>query len=207
MKVWQKTWIFIFKILKHLLKNRCKEFFLGRGVVRRYTIIEIRWLFSIYIHEISTQAQDRFHTHAFKVVGFTPIGGYLEEQLPSINSSENPKRVKVYGVRFIPREMNHKLLRALPNTHTILFTGPCSHLWTEEDFLDTKGAFQPGALSKRVVATFDSDEDESVSKEEKRGKGKKKKPAPKPVFFEVKIEKSYMVNRRSWSDYDYSYAY
>ncbi len=29
--------------------------------------------------------------------------------------------------------MNHKLLMALPNTHTLLFTGAYSHLWTEED--------------------------------------------------------------------------
>lgn len=133
MKLRKGAWLLVFKVLKRLLKNRCKEFYLGRGVVRRYTIIEIRWLFSIYIHEISTQAQDRFHTHAFNAIGFTPIGGYLEDQLSHINSSEKPKRVKVYGVRWIPRKMNHKLLRALPNTHTILLTGPYSHLWTEEE--------------------------------------------------------------------------
>jgi hypothetical protein len=106
---------------------------LGTGWVKRYTIIEIRWLFSIYIHEIATNCQDRFHTHAFNAIGWTVTGGYLEDQLPEIGSKEEPKRVRVSGIRFIPRLCNHKLLRALPNTNTILFTGAYSELWTEEE--------------------------------------------------------------------------
>jgi hypothetical protein len=124
--------------LKRLLKNRCKTFKLGEGHVKRYTIIEIKSLFSIYIHEIETRCQDRFHTHAFNAVGWTITGGYLEEQLPSINHTCPGKIVKVSGIRRIPRELNHKLLRALPNTHTILFTGAYSHLWTEEDDTEVK---------------------------------------------------------------------
>jgi hypothetical protein len=120
-------------LLKRLLRNRCKTFKLGEGHVKRYTIIEIRSLFSIYIHEIETRCQDRFHTHAFNAIGWTITGGYLEEQLPSMNHTGPGKIVKVSGVRRIPRELNHRLLRALPNTNTILFTGAYSHLWTEED--------------------------------------------------------------------------
>ena len=106
-------------LLKRLLKNRCKTFKLGEGYVKRYTIIEIRSLFSIYIHEIETRCQDRFHTHAFNAIGWTITGGYLEEQLLSINHTDPGKIVKVSGVRRIPRELNHRLLRALPSTINI----------------------------------------------------------------------------------------
>lgn len=125
--------LLVINFLKILLKKRCKTFKLGEGQVTRYTIIEIRSLFSIYIHEIETNCQDRFHTHAFNAIGWTITGGYLEEQLPSMNHTGPAKVVKVSGVRRIPRELNHRLLRALPNTNTILFTGAYSHLWTEED--------------------------------------------------------------------------
>lgn len=121
------------RLLKRVLRNRCKEFPLGEGIVRRYTIIEIRWLFSVYIHEISTLCQDRFHTHAFNAVGITYLGGYTEEQLPCVNHPGPGAVRRISGVRFIPRMMNHRLMRAEPHTHTLLITGPYSGLWTEED--------------------------------------------------------------------------
>lgn len=144
--------LFLTRVLKKLLKNRCKEFYLGDGVVRRYTLIEIRKLFSIYLHEIDTKCQDRFHTHAFNAIGWTYIGGYLEEELPHVNHPGPGKIKKISGIRFIPRLCNHKLLRALPNTHTLLITGPYHELWTEEDEdwirLLTKGGRELGRFTR-----------------------------------------------------------
>lgn len=122
----------ILNFIKWLLKNRSKRFELGTGHVTRYTILEIRCLFSVYIHEISTQCQDRFHTHAFGAIGWTFKGGYVEEQKDGIGPGHPTRIVKIKGIRRIPRLMNHKLLRALPNTHTLLITGRYHHLWTEE---------------------------------------------------------------------------
>jgi hypothetical protein len=42
---------------------------LGQGYLDRYTILEIKWLFSIYFHVFNTVEQDRFHTHAFQCLG------------------------------------------------------------------------------------------------------------------------------------------
>ena len=122
----------ILNFIKYLLVSRSKRFELGSGHVTRYTIIEIRWLVSIYIHEISTNCQDRFHTHAFNAIDWTFKGGYLEEQKSGIGKGHPIKVVKIRGVRFIPKLLNHRLLKALPNTHTLLITGRYHHLWTEE---------------------------------------------------------------------------
>lgn len=145
------------KLSKYLLPTlksvlRYKTFHLGTGHVTRYTIIEIRSLFSIYIHEISTDCQDRFHTHAFNAIGWTFSGSYIEEQIPEIGSTETPIKKRISGVRIIPRMLNHKLLQAEPDTNTLLITGPYHDLWTEEtdDYvrLLTKHGIEIGKIMK-----------------------------------------------------------
>ena len=118
---------FLFKILPS------KRFELGEGCVTRYTLIEIKWLFSIYFHHIETLTQDRFHTHAFNAHVFIIRGGYTDEIKSGIGANK-PTKIVEFGkcYRFIPRELNHRLLKAKPGTISLLFTGPYSTIWTEE---------------------------------------------------------------------------
>ena len=102
---------------------------LGEGYLHRLAIIEIKSLFSIYVHKFNTIAQDRFHTHAFNGLAFVIKGGYDEEYKDS--TGIHLKTIKP-GFRYIPREYNHRLLKSKPNTISILFAGPWGKYWTEE---------------------------------------------------------------------------
>lgn len=118
----------LFKILPS------KKFELGKGLVIRYTLIEIKWLFSIYFHQIKTVEQDRFHTHAFNAFVIILNGSYEDEIKDGIGI-DKPTQIKKFNkgnFRYIPRELNHKLLKAEDNTVSLLITGPYSSIWTEE---------------------------------------------------------------------------
>lgn len=103
-------------------------------VVTRYTLIEIKWLFSIYLHSIETFAQDRFHTHAFNALMWILRGGYTDVIKHGIgpNCPTETKEFRAGDFRYIPRELNHKLTRAKPGTLSLLVVGPYSTIWTEE---------------------------------------------------------------------------
>ena len=107
-----------------------KRVALGKGYLDRYTILEIKWLCGIYFHVFNTVEQDRFHTHAFDGWAFLIRGGYEEE---FIEAGEKKRKWVGPGIRYIPRVYNHRLLASLPNTISILFTGPWSRTWTEEN--------------------------------------------------------------------------
>lgn len=104
---------------------------LGEGHLDKYTLFENKSLFSVYFHVFNTVEQDRFHTHAFDAVSFVLRGSYEEEQkLPS--GIVIKKKVGV-GVRYIPKDYNHRLLRSEPDTMSLLFAGPWVRYWTEEN--------------------------------------------------------------------------
>jgi hypothetical protein len=104
---------------------------LGKGHLDRYTIYENKRLFSVYFHIFNTIEQDRFHTHAFNGIAVVLRGSYEEEyKLP--NGLIKRKKIRP-GIRYIPREYNHRLLRSEPDTMSILFTGPWAEFWTEEN--------------------------------------------------------------------------
>jgi hypothetical protein len=142
----------VFRLIKRTLKNKHKRFTLGKGHVDRYTLIEIRNLFSIYFHFIDTKYQDRLHTHAFNAVGWTVTGGYDEEVQEDVNGGEKYLKRINKGIRYIPKMYNHRILQSEPNTMTILFTGPYNELWTEETDtyvkLITKGNKEIGRFEK-----------------------------------------------------------
>lgn len=120
------------KLLFKILPS--KKFELGEGSVTRYTIIEIKWLFSIYLHSIETYCQDRFHTHAFNAHIFILRGGYRDEIKLGIGK-DKPTYFQEFiagDYRYVARETNHKLMSAKPGTVSLLFTGPYSSIWTEE---------------------------------------------------------------------------
>ena len=112
----------------------CKKFHLGEGTVSRYTLFESKRFFSIYFHHIETFSQDRFHTHAFNAHVFIIRGGYLDEIKDGIGPHKPTRKIQFnrWTYRYIPRELNHRLLLAKPDTISILLTGPYSTLWTEE---------------------------------------------------------------------------
>lgn len=122
----------ILNLLFKFLPN--KVFRLGTGEIIRYKLIEIKWLFSIYFHQIKTFEQDRFHTHAFNACVFIIKGGYEDEIKYGLGKDKPTVKVKfkAFRFRYIPRLLNHKILQAEPGTVSVLFTGPYSHLWTEE---------------------------------------------------------------------------
>ena len=102
---------------------------LGVGYVDKYTILEIKWLFSIYVHVWNTIEQDRFHTHAFNAWVFLIKGRYWEEV---INNWGTPYGYDVKrGIRYIPREYNHRILKSEPNSVSVAFAGPWEKTWTE----------------------------------------------------------------------------
>lgn len=103
---------------------------LGEGYLDRYTILEIKSLFSIYIHVFNTIKQDRFHTHAFNGLAFVLNGSYEEEY--KTKKGVKSRHIGV-GCRFIPKNYNHKILKSEKNTISILFAGPWSKYWTEEN--------------------------------------------------------------------------
>jgi hypothetical protein len=103
---------------------------LGQGYLYKYTILEIKWLCSIYFHVFNTVEQDRFHTHAFNGIAILIKGGYEEEHKLKDGVIER-KQIKP-GIRYIPRSYNHRLLKSKPNTVSILFTGRWQKTWTEE---------------------------------------------------------------------------
>ena len=124
-----------------------KEFKLGQGTITRYTLFECKWLFSIYIHDIDSVSQDRFHTHAFNALVYILKGSYSE--LIKVNSvkvnsvkinndakHENNSVIrKTYRrgqFRYIPRLLNHKIEKSEPHTTSLSLTGPYSSMWTEE---------------------------------------------------------------------------
>lgn len=111
-----------------------KVFKLGDGNVTRYVLFEFKKLFSIYIHHIEAKAQDRFHTHAFDAIIYCINGGYVDE----IKENIGDKEVAIYRTipkglwRVVPKLMNHRLTKALPETYTLLIVGSWTNLWTEE---------------------------------------------------------------------------
>ena len=103
---------------------------LGEGFLDRFTIFEWKRCFSIYFHVFNTVKQDRFHTHAFNGIAILFYGSYEEEV--KIGSNIYRKNIGP-SIRYIPRSYNHKLLKSKPNTLSILFAGPWSKTWTEEN--------------------------------------------------------------------------
>jgi hypothetical protein len=122
-----------------------KEVCLGKGPVHVYTIFEIKWLGGILFHKFETIEQNRYHNHAFHAVSFLLSGSYEEEvlsnpQYDSLNSKVIRTKIKRtvnqwLRPRWIPRDYCHRILKAEPNTWTLLFFGPWVKYW-DEFFLD-----------------------------------------------------------------------
>lgn len=95
----------------------------------RWTLFENKRIGGVYFHSWNTIKQDRFHTHAFNGWAWLISGGYEEEEM--VNNQILLKRIKP-GIRYIPKEYNHRILKSQPRTYSLLIAGPWSKMWTEE---------------------------------------------------------------------------
>lgn len=102
---------------------------LGAGHLDRWTVFEKKNWFSIYIHRFNTVEQDRFHTHAFNAWAIVLRGGYKEQALYDDGKTDIVRIGP--SIRFIGRDYNHRILRSVPNTWSIVFAGPWAKEWTE----------------------------------------------------------------------------
>ena len=112
-----------------------KRIELGEGHIVQYTLFEHKGFGGIWIYNWNTVVQNRFHTHAFNSTAFLLSGEYLEEVMID---GEVITRVVVdrFKPRKLPMNYCHRILKADPNTWTIVFFGKwIDHWW--EYFQDT----------------------------------------------------------------------
>lgn len=100
----------------------------GEGFLYKWTIFEHKKFLSIYFHRFYTEKQDRFHTHAFNAIAIVLWGGYTEEYIKGENVYTKVVRP---GVRFIGRSYNHRLMRSIPGTASIVIGGAWAKSWLE----------------------------------------------------------------------------
>lgn len=101
---------------------------LGKGYVDRWTLFELKWLGSVIVNVFNTIAQDRFHTHAFAAVSVMLRGEYDEE---IVTDGVVSRRTRRSDVIFLPRTLNHRLMKSSPNAASITLCGPWAPTWTE----------------------------------------------------------------------------
>lgn len=100
----------------------------GKGFLYKWTLFEWKPLGCLYFHRFYTEAQDRFHTHAFNAIAIVLWGGYDELYIDS--GIVCKKRIRP-GIRLIKRSYNHCLLKSIPGTASIVIGGPWSKSWSE----------------------------------------------------------------------------
>jgi len=103
---------------------------LGEGYILAYVIFEWKPLFSIIVYNWKTILQNRFHSHAFAAYAFLLSGSYTEEVYRHGEITER-KVNQWLKPRFLPRNYTHRILKADPNTYTVVFTGPWIKYWYE----------------------------------------------------------------------------
>jgi hypothetical protein len=114
---------------------RKKRVELGDGHILQYTIFESKYFGGIWLYNWKTIGQNRFHTHAFSSIAFTLSGSYTEEVIKEGKIEINKVR-KLFRPRYLPKNYCHRILKAEPNTWTIVFFGKWINHWWEY-FQDT----------------------------------------------------------------------
>lgn len=103
---------------------------LGDGHIIQYTIFENKKFGGIWIYNWKTIGQNRFHTHAFNSIAITLSGSYVQEVI-----KDGVIKTETVSKRFIPRYLPcnycHRILKAAPNTWTIVFFGKWKLFWYE----------------------------------------------------------------------------
>lgn len=100
---------------------------LGVGNIKRFTLIELKYIGGIIINCFNTDNQDRFHSHAFHSFSLMLKGYYLEEVIQDNKIITK----KIERSRIIPKNYIHKITKSSPNAISITFEGPWGSTWTE----------------------------------------------------------------------------
>lgn len=100
---------------------------LGVGNIKRFTIIEVKYLFGIIVNVFNTEIQDRFHSHAFNCFSLMLKGHYYEDVI----DGNDIVTKKIEKSRFIPRNYIHKITKSTKNAMSVTFEGPWESIWNE----------------------------------------------------------------------------
>ena len=107
-----------------------KRIELGEGHIVQFTLFESKRFGGIWLYNWKTILQNRFHTHAFSSYAFLLNGAYTEEVI--IDGEVHNRIVnKKFVPRHLPKDYCHRILRANPNTWTIVFFGKWKDHWWE----------------------------------------------------------------------------
>jgi hypothetical protein len=101
---------------------------IGVGNIKRFTIIEIKHVGGIIVNIFNTEAQDRFHSHAFSAFSWMIRGHYYEDV---IDRRFEVVTKKIEKSRFIPKNYIHKITQSSPNAMSVTFEGPWDSTWNE----------------------------------------------------------------------------
>jgi len=128
---------------------------LGEGGIIQYTIFESKHFGGIWVYNWQTILQNRFHTHAFNAYAFLLSGSYVEEVIE--DGTILTKNVnQLFKPRYLPENYCHRILKAEPNTWTIVFFGKWIPYWWEY-FHDTK-TWVKYAWGRKVIDKKNGDE-------------------------------------------------
>ncbi len=132
-----------------------KRIELGEGHIIQYTLFESKRFGGIWIYNWKTILQNRFHTHAFNSIAFLLSGKYTEEV---IENGKITLRIVHQWLkpRFLPKNYCHRILKADPNTWTIVFFGKWIPYWWEY-FGDSKTWVKYG-WGRKVIEKKSGDE-------------------------------------------------
>lgn len=131
-----------------------KRIELGEGHIVQYTLFEWKRFGGIWLYNWKTIKQNRFHTHAFPSYAFLLRGSYEEEVIK--NGSIIRKVVNQWmRPRKLPRNYCHRILKAEPNTWTVVFFGKWQDSWWEY-FPDTSTWVKYGWHRKVIKKKFKS---------------------------------------------------
>jgi hypothetical protein len=134
-----------------------KRIELGEGHIIQYTLFESKHLGGIWVYHWKTVLQNRFHTHAFSSYAFLLSGEYEEEVIED-GKIKNKVVNQWMKPRYLPKNYCHRILKAKPNTWTIVFFGKWINYWWEY-FDDTKTWVKYG-WGRKIIKKVKGDKDQ-----------------------------------------------
>lgn len=122
---------------------------LGDGHIIAYVIFEHKYLFSIIIYNWKTIKQNRFHSHAFSAIAFLLSGKY-EQEVYTQGTIRNDTVNQWLKPRYLPKNYTHRIMKADPNTWTIIFTGPWIKYWYE--YFDNTNTWVKYSWGRKIIS-------------------------------------------------------
>jgi hypothetical protein len=132
---------------------------LGDGHIIQYTIFENKYFGGIWLYNWKTVGQNRFHTHAFNSIAITLNGSYEQEIIKDGKIIKELVKNR-FIPRYLPKNYCHRILKASPNTWTIVFFGKWASYWWEY-FQDNK-TWVKYSWGRKVIEKQSGDEATSL---------------------------------------------